>query len=186
MESNKILKMKILILCTSFLVISTFSFSQDSLELKKPFYSYLYNIEENILVQNTCDSNLKVKFTNIYLDSIDYRTDSIFKTDKPNYFHIKSYDSNNVLRYITSIHLHVKSKDVFDIGGEEILVSPLYQNCLSIENYAKYDKNGIMIWYAITHCDYGRGFPDFVKFGWDEFGTKTTFKYDEIKRMPFH
>jgi hypothetical protein len=137
-----------------------------------------------LLVQNNCNNSLIIKLKDQCIDTIKCRTDSIFATISPDYFRFKSYDFQDHLRVDGSLHVHM-----YSIAPEaKTILTPLYQDSLSADEYKVFDTNGNIVEEVYTLCDFylppmsrHRRWEDF---GTDEFGTKTTFMKDEIKRMP--
>ncbi len=176
--------MKRYILILALLIISLDTLSQG----QEDVFSGLYKIDKIQLVQNICTNTNLLTLKLYCLDSIACRTDSIFLTDSPFYFHFKSYDNQGFLRVFGSIHIHINIKSISDLPDAKTLLSPLYQDCFFFENYTILDKAGKPIILALTSCEYysiiRNGSLLWEEFGTDEFGIKNIITGEQIKRMP--
>lgn len=157
---------------------------------QKQLFSGLYKIDKIQLVQNVCVNTNLLTLKLDCLDSITCRTDSIFLTDSPFYFHFKSYDNQGFLRVFGSIHIHMKVESVSDLPEARTLLSPIYQDCFFFEDYSILDKHGKPIILALTSCEYysviRNGSHFWEEFGTDEFGIKNIITNEQIKRMPLY
>ena len=156
------MRQKIIFLTLLFTSLNLFS------QIKEIRFLKHNNTSKLLLVQTNCNSNLRIKIKLQCIDTIKCRTDSIFATINPDYFHFKSYDSHGFLRIDGSLHVHLNR--VFPEA--KIILTPLYQDSLSAEDYSVYDANGKFLEEVHFLCDFYLSSSGWEDFGTDEFGTK--------------